>query len=88
MAIDIPAKGVQTASPFGTPDTPPPPYDIKQGWMTGIFGCLRPVLSIIGKGGHEIRNEQGEGVDNFMLGKEGLILMKVVVWLCAEYFAV
>ncbi|KAK9886828.1 hypothetical protein WA026_018480 [Henosepilachna vigintioctopunctata] len=60
VAIDIPTKGLQNVSPFGTPDTPPPPYDIKQGWMTGIFGCLRPVLSIIGKGGHEIRNEQDD----------------------------
>ncbi|KAL3284694.1 hypothetical protein HHI36_018843 [Cryptolaemus montrouzieri] len=60
VAIDIPTKGMQKSSPFGTPDTPPPPYDIKQGWMTGIFGCLRPVLSIIGKGGHEIRNEQDD----------------------------
>ncbi|XP_045462128.1 mitogen-activated protein kinase kinase kinase 13-B isoform X2 [Harmonia axyridis] len=60
VAIDIPAKGLQNVSPFGTPDTPPPPYDIKQGWMTGIFGCLRPVLSIIGKGGHEIRNDEDD----------------------------
>ncbi|XP_015833522.1 mitogen-activated protein kinase kinase kinase 13 isoform X2 [Tribolium castaneum] len=41
-----------------SPDTPQPaPYDLNKGWMTGIFGCLRPVLSIIGKGAvSEIKN--------------------------------
>ncbi|CAH1123108.1 unnamed protein product [Ceutorhynchus assimilis] len=33
-----------------SPDTPQPNvYDLKQGWINGIFGCLRPVLGIIGK---------------------------------------
>lgn len=33
----------------------------QQGWINGIFGCLRPVLSIIGKAGtNEIKgNQQG-----------------------------
>lgn len=41
-----------------SPDTPQPaPYDLNKGWITGIFGCLRPVLSIIGKGAvNEIKN--------------------------------
>lgn len=39
-----------------SPDTPQPGYDLNKGWF-GIFGCLRPVLSIIGKGSvNEIRN--------------------------------
>lgn len=45
-----------------SPDTPQPAYPevAKPGWMNGIFGCLRPVLSIIGKGVVENRNSQGE----------------------------
>ncbi|XP_044268988.1 mitogen-activated protein kinase kinase kinase 13-A isoform X2 [Tribolium madens] len=41
-----------------SPDTPQPaPYDLNKGWMTGIFGCLRPVLSVIGRGAvSEIKN--------------------------------
>ncbi|XP_063910272.1 mitogen-activated protein kinase kinase kinase 13-like isoform X2 [Zophobas morio] len=40
-----------------SPDTPQPAYDLNKGWITGIFGCLRPVLSIIGKGAvNEIKN--------------------------------
>jgi hypothetical protein len=45
-----------------SPDTPQPAYDLNKGWITGILGCLRPVLSIIGKGAvNEIKNiHQGE----------------------------
>lgn len=44
-----------------SPDTPQPnAYDLKQGWMNGIFGCLRPVLSIIGKGVVENKNGQDD----------------------------
>lgn len=44
-----------------SPDTPQPnAYDLKQGWMNGIFGCLRPVLSIIGKGVQDNKNGQGK----------------------------
>jgi mitogen-activated protein kinase kinase kinase 13 len=40
-----------------SPDTPQPAYDLNKGWITGILGCLRPVLSIIGKGAvNEIKN--------------------------------
>lgn len=43
-----------------SPDTPQPAFALKQGWMDGIFGCLRPVLSIIGKANaHEIKGNQG-----------------------------
>lgn len=47
-----------------SPDTPQPafPEAAKQGWMNGIFGCLRPVLSIIGKGVVENRNPQGKNL--------------------------
>lgn len=56
-AINIPAV-CQDSSP----DTPQPAYPeaAKQGWINGIFGCLRPVLSIIGKGVVENKNPQGE----------------------------
>ncbi|XP_044732924.1 mitogen-activated protein kinase kinase kinase 13 isoform X2 [Chrysoperla carnea] len=48
-----------------SPDTPQPAgvgvctvNDPKQGWMDGIFGCLRPVLSIIGKAAvNDIKNQ-------------------------------
>ncbi|KAJ8954615.1 hypothetical protein NQ318_003149 [Aromia moschata] len=53
--VNIPA-----ACQDSSPDTPQPAYDIKQGWMNGIFGCLRPVLSIIGKGVVENRNTQDD----------------------------
>ncbi|XP_060535359.1 mitogen-activated protein kinase kinase kinase 13 isoform X2 [Cylas formicarius] len=43
-----------------SPDTPQPAYDPKQGWVNGIFGCLRPVLSIIGKGVAENKNAQDD----------------------------
>ena len=43
-----------------SPDTPQPQLDLKQGWIEGIFGCLRPMLSIIGKANtHEMRRNQG-----------------------------
>ncbi|XP_056648259.1 mitogen-activated protein kinase kinase kinase 13 isoform X1 [Diorhabda sublineata] len=54
-AVNIPAV-CQDSSP----DTPQPAYDLKQGWMNGIFGCLRPVLSIIGKGVVENKNNQDD----------------------------
>ncbi|XP_030753356.1 mitogen-activated protein kinase kinase kinase 13 isoform X2 [Sitophilus oryzae] len=44
-----------------SPDTPQPEaYGLKPGWMTGIFGCLRPVLNIIGKGVAENKNGQDD----------------------------
>ncbi|XP_066249936.1 mitogen-activated protein kinase kinase kinase 13 isoform X1 [Euwallacea similis] len=44
-----------------SPDTPQPHvYDLKQGWMTGIFGCLRPMLNIIGKGVQDSKNTQDD----------------------------
>lgn len=53
-----------------SPDTPQPnAYDLKQGWMNGIFGCLRPVLSIIGKGVQDNKNGQGK-----------YLLVKYVMW--------
>lgn len=45
-----------------SPDTTQQPMNSKQnGWIHGIFGCLRPVLSIIGKAtNNEIKgNQQG-----------------------------
>ncbi|XP_050514638.1 mitogen-activated protein kinase kinase kinase 13-A isoform X3 [Diabrotica virgifera virgifera] len=54
-AVNIPA-----ACQDSSPDTPQPAYDLKQGWMNGIFGCLRPVLSIIGKGVVENKNNQDD----------------------------
>lgn len=55
--VNIPA-----ACQDSSPDSPQPAYPgtAKQGWMNGIFGCLRPVLSIIGKGVVENKNPQGE----------------------------
>ncbi|KAF5288232.1 hypothetical protein FQA39_LY04000 [Lamprigera yunnana] len=44
-----------------SPDTSQPGFALKQGWMEGIFGCLRPVLSIIGKSNsHEIKGNQDD----------------------------
>lgn len=44
-----------------SPDTPQPAFALKQGWMEGIFGCLRPVWSIIGKANaHEIKGNQDD----------------------------
>ncbi|XP_018568344.1 mitogen-activated protein kinase kinase kinase 13 isoform X2 [Anoplophora glabripennis] len=54
------AVNIPVACQDSSPDTPQPAYDIKQGWMNGIFGCLRPVLSIIGKGVVENRNTQDD----------------------------
>ncbi|KAG5867706.1 hypothetical protein JTB14_019123 [Gonioctena quinquepunctata] len=54
-AVNIPA-----ACQDSSPDTPQPGHDIKQGWINGIFGCLRPVLSIIGKGVVENKNAQDD----------------------------
>lgn len=43
-----------------SPDTPQPRFNVKPGWMDGIFGCLRPFLSVIGKAGvNEIKGNQG-----------------------------
>ncbi|RZC37328.1 mitogen-activated protein kinase kinase kinase 13, partial [Asbolus verrucosus] len=51
------AATVQQNVQDSSPDTPQPAYDLNKGWITGIFGCLRPVLSIIGKGAvNEIKN--------------------------------
>lgn len=36
-----------------------PPYLLKQTWMNGLFACLRPVLSMIGKGVAENNTNQG-----------------------------
>ncbi|CAH1155734.1 unnamed protein product [Phaedon cochleariae] len=54
-AVNIPA-----ACQDSSPETPQPAYDPKQGWINGIFGCLRPVLSIIGKGVSENKNAQDD----------------------------
>lgn len=46
-----------------SPETPPPEYAHKpQGWFwaRGIFGCLNPIFSIVGKAGvNEIKGNQG-----------------------------
>lgn len=60
VAINIPGAMCNNDS---SPETPQPAYAHKQGWMWvgGIFGCLRPVLSIIGKAGvNEIKGNQGK----------------------------
>lgn len=62
--VGDPIVGVGAQLPFklnqtGTPDTPSPqqqqqgniPPPGKPSWVEGIFGCLRPVLAIINKGG-------------------------------------
>ncbi|CAG9855934.1 unnamed protein product [Phyllotreta striolata] len=55
-AINLPAT-CQDSSP----DTPQAEYyDLKQGWINGIFGCLRPVLSMIGKGVADNKNAQDD----------------------------
>ncbi|CAH1105459.1 unnamed protein product [Psylliodes chrysocephalus] len=55
-AVNIPG-----ACQDSSPDSPQPAnYDLKQGWINGIFGCLRPVLSIIGKGVVENKNPQDD----------------------------
>ncbi|KAK9746503.1 Protein tyrosine and serine/threonine kinase [Popillia japonica] len=44
-----------------SPDTPQPRFNVKPGWMDGIFGCLRPFLSVIGKAGvNEIKGNQDD----------------------------
>lgn len=56
VAISIPNAGVNDSSP----ETPQQAFALKQGWMDSVFGCLRPVLSIIGKAGvNEIKGNQG-----------------------------
>lgn len=72
VLCDVKSPAKCTARPAGeknTPDTVPQPAgsgpcavsDPKQGWMDGIFGCLRPVLSIIGKAGvNDIKNQPGK----------------------------
>nr|CAI5863831.1 unnamed protein product [Callosobruchus analis] len=62
---DYPLPPGATSVDDSSPEAPhPQPYDPsaagKQGWMTGIFGCLRPVLSIIGKGVVDSRSSQGQ----------------------------
>ncbi|VEN45229.1 unnamed protein product [Callosobruchus maculatus] len=62
---DYPLPPGATSVDDSSPEAPhPPPYDPsaagKQGWMTGIFGCLRPVLSIIGKGVVDSRSSQDD----------------------------
>lgn len=63
VAVNIPGAMCNDSSP----ETPQPAFALKQGWMDGIFGCLRPVLSIIGKTGvNEIKgNHQGEFIISF-----------------------
>lgn len=47
--------------PDTSPGSPQPTaYDLNKGWITGIFGCLRPVLSIIGKTAINDVNSQGK----------------------------
>ncbi|KAL1517763.1 hypothetical protein ABEB36_001489 [Hypothenemus hampei] len=44
-----------------SPDTPQPNvYDMKQGLMSGFFGCLRPVFSLIVKGVVDNKNIQDD----------------------------
>ncbi|XP_017767959.1 PREDICTED: mitogen-activated protein kinase kinase kinase 12 isoform X3 [Nicrophorus vespilloides] len=62
LTISVPgaAQGYDSSSP----DTPQTAR--KQGWMQGIFGCLQPVLSIIGKSGtNEIKGNQDSSADTF-----------------------
>lgn len=56
VAVNIPVN-VSDSSP----DTPQQAFADKGGWMNSVlFGCLRPVLSIIGKAGvNEIKGNQG-----------------------------
>lgn len=55
VAVKIPGAQCNDSSP----DTPQPAF-VKPGWMDGIFGCLRPFLSVIGKAGvNEIKGNQG-----------------------------
>ncbi|XP_049818926.1 mitogen-activated protein kinase kinase kinase 13 isoform X3 [Aethina tumida] len=56
LANDSAVVNIPPVGQDSSPDTPQPAYDLKQGWMNGIFGCLRPVLSIIGKGVVENKN--------------------------------
>lgn len=57
--VNIP--GAMCNNNDSSPETPQPAFPHKGGWWEGgIFGCLRPVLSIIGKGGvNEIKGNQG-----------------------------
>lgn len=58
LAINVPGAGSGGDS---SPEITQPPHALKQGWMEGIFGCLRPMLSIIGKGGvNEIKGNSGK----------------------------
>ncbi|XP_074033037.1 mitogen-activated protein kinase kinase kinase 13 wallenda isoform X1 [Leptinotarsa decemlineata] len=43
-----------------SPDTPPPGTDLKQRLKLGIFGCLGPVLALLGKGVDENKNAQDD----------------------------
>ncbi|XP_018323033.1 mitogen-activated protein kinase kinase kinase 13 isoform X2 [Agrilus planipennis] len=59
IAISVP-DGAICNNNDSSPETPQVPYN-KQGWMEGIFGCLRPVLSIIGKANaNEIKGNQDD----------------------------
>lgn len=61
VSINIPGAMCNDSSP----DLPQPTYAMKQGWMDSVFGCLRPVLSIIGKNNaNEIKGNQGNSQIN------------------------
>ncbi|KRT86350.1 protein kinase, partial [Oryctes borbonicus] len=62
--VDAPMVGVKIPGAQcndSSPDTPQPGFNVKPGWMDGIFGCLRPFLSVIGKAGvNEIKGNQDD----------------------------
>lgn len=56
VAINVPGAESGDTSP----DITQANQALKQGWMDGIFGCLRPMLSMFGKAGvNEIKGSQG-----------------------------
>ncbi|XP_022917912.1 mitogen-activated protein kinase kinase kinase 13-B isoform X2 [Onthophagus taurus] len=47
VGIKVPESQCNDSSP----DASQTEFNVNKGWMNGIFGCLRPFLSAIGKGG-------------------------------------
>lgn len=58
VAINVPG-GTESCGD-SSPEITQANQALKQGWIDGIFGCLRPMLSMFGKGGvNEIKGSQG-----------------------------
>lgn len=77
--LEMLAKSLPEANNSGdsSPEMTQAPYALKQGWMDGIFGCLRPMLSIIGKGSvNEINGNQGKQFTVF-INFQGLFKFKL-----------